>query len=354
MTSPSHAKPKSLSYPDAIRVFNDDEVMQSLKEACQKLSDSGTALLKTFETISTQLRTFDMQSAPGGEPLAPKWTAFQKDFTEIVRHHRANAMIISARLKMFCAVILPLTVRNTEENGVQQCTETAQILESFMNISSDTMSNTRALVEDQLKLNGNLTSFHADFVKIAKFKTDVQKEPEDLMAKYSELEKTIRQIYLFNGQVTEPDVTLLTFSALRMSSRCTKFSHRQLIFPGPVLTTIKKLYEALEDTQNGIAHALYNSQVSHRQTDITTTVRIAIPSLVSEEIIMTEPSLTFFVSIWARLQADCLDILRWLQEDREPLHIPFCVKAYVESGHTLYLSVAEALDVYSGSDSRRK
>lgn len=72
------------------------------------------------------------------------------------------------------------------------------------------------------------------------------------------------------------------------------------------------------DTQNAIAHALYNSQISHRQTDITTTTRMSISSLVTEESITTEPILTFFVSIWARLQADCLIILRWLQDGREP------------------------------------
>ncbi|KAE9392642.1 hypothetical protein BT96DRAFT_265825 [Gymnopus androsaceus JB14] len=340
----SSYKPKALSYPDAIRVFNDDDVLAGLKEACQKLSESGNALLKTFESISNQLHTFDIQSVATIEPLTPRWAVYQKDFSEIVRQHKANAAIISGRLKMFCTVILPLTLQNSESRCYR---EIAQILQSFMNISSDTMSNTRKLVETQLKLNNDLTSFHTEFVKIAHLKADEQKELEDLDPQFSQLEKTIRQIYLVNGQMTEPDVTLLAFSALRMSSpRRTKLSHRQLMLPGPALSEMNRLYEDLEQTQNEIAHVLYNSQVCHRQTDITTMTRIAISTLVKEESLTTEPILTFFVSIWARLQADCLDILRWLQDEREPSCTPFCIKAYVDSGHTLYLSVADALDVY--------
>jgi hypothetical protein len=100
MSSLSYGKPKPLSYPDAIRVFNDDDVMQSLKEACQKLSEAGTALLNTFESISTQLHTFDTQSAPASvEPFAPQWADYQKDFSQIVQQHKANARMISGRLK---------------------------------------------------------------------------------------------------------------------------------------------------------------------------------------------------------------------------------------------------------------
>ncbi|KIK55523.1 hypothetical protein GYMLUDRAFT_47735 [Collybiopsis luxurians FD-317 M1] len=349
-TSLPYGKPKPLSYPDAIRVFNDDDVMQNLKEACQKLSQSGTALLKTFESISAQLHAFDKQStSPPVEPLAPRWEAYQKDFSEIIEQHRANAGIISGRLKMFCTVILPLTLRSSGQDESRYCQETAQILQSFMNISSDTMCNTRALVETQLKLNADLTSFHTEFMEASNRRAVDRKVLQDLMPKMAELEKTIRQIYLVNGQVTEPDVTLLAFSALRIPStsrKRTKLSHRQLMLPGPELSAVKKLYEDLEQTENGIAHVLYNCKVSHRQTDIATTTRIAISSLVSEEILTTEPSLTFFVLIWARLQADCLDILRWLQQNRRPSQTPPCIKAFMESGHTLYLSVADALDVY--------
>ncbi|KAF5392665.1 hypothetical protein D9757_000934 [Collybiopsis confluens] len=357
-----YGKPKPLSYPDAIRVFNDDDVMQNLKEACQKLSESGTELIKAFETISSQLHTFDKHSPPCSvDLLTPQWQGYQKEFTEIARQHRANAGIISGRLKSnsrLYSTLSPLysTISpNTDQlgRGSVLCGHTASHRSNFRGwlfiISSDTMCNTRNLVETQLKLNADLASFHNEFMEVSNQKAANRKVLQDLTPKMAELEQTIRQIYLVNGQVTEPDVTLLAFSALRIPStsrRRTKLSHRQLILPGSELSAVKKLYEALEQSENGIAHALYNSKVSHRQTDLTTTTRIAISSLVSEEILTTEPILTFFVSIWARLQADCLDILRWLQQDRKPSQTPSCIKAFVESGHTLYLSVADALDVY--------
>lgn len=55
------------------------------------------------------------------------------------------------------------------------------------------MSNTRRLVETQLKLNNDLTSFHTEFVKIAHLKADDQKELESLDPQFSQLENTIRQ-----------------------------------------------------------------------------------------------------------------------------------------------------------------
>lgn len=60
------------------------------------------------------------------------------------------------------------------------------------------MSNTRRLVETQLKLNNDLTSFHTEFVKIAHLKADDQKELGSLDPQFSQLENTIRQCVLHN------------------------------------------------------------------------------------------------------------------------------------------------------------
>jgi hypothetical protein len=118
-----------------------------------------------------------------------------------------------------------------------------------MNISSDTMSNTRSLVETQLKLNAELASFHHEFMKTSKHKSGNREVLQDFGPKLSELEKTIRQVYLVNGQVTDPDVTLLAFSALRMPSTSgspMKVSYRQLVLPGSELKAVKTLYDDLE------------------------------------------------------------------------------------------------------------
>ena len=69
-------------------------------------------------------------------------------------------------------------------------------------------------------------------------------------------------------------------------------------------------------TQNEIAHAHYASQVSHRKTDVLTTARTTLSMLVSDEMLTIETGLSLFLSIWSRLQTDCMDILKWLQKGK--------------------------------------
>ncbi|KAK7460878.1 hypothetical protein VKT23_008807 [Stygiomarasmius scandens] len=68
--------------------------------------------------------------------------------------------------------------------------------------------------------------------------------------------------------------------------------------------------------------------------------------LVSDEILLIEAELSFFVSIWLRLQTDCVEIMRWLENPRSNLPTPASVQSYMESGLTLYASIADALDLY--------
>ena len=69
-------------------------------------------------------------------------------------------------------------------------------------------------------------------------------------------------------------------------------------------------------TRNEVTHAQYTAQVCHRKTDALTTAQTMISTLVSDEMIAIESSLSFFLSIWSRLQYDCNDILHWLQHSR--------------------------------------
>ena len=68
--------------------------------------------------------------------------------------------------------------------------------------------------------------------------------------------------------------------------------------------------------RNEVTHAQYTAQVCHRKTDALTTAQTAISILVSDEMVAIESSLSFFLSIWSRLQFDCNDILYWLQHPR--------------------------------------
>lgn len=69
--SSSHST-KAVSYPDAVRAFNDKDVLADLNDACAKLAQSTTALMMKFDSISTQLRTIDLQG--WSAPLRPGWT----------------------------------------------------------------------------------------------------------------------------------------------------------------------------------------------------------------------------------------------------------------------------------------
>lgn len=69
-------------------------------------------------------------------------------------------------------------------------------------------------------------------------------------------------------------------------------------------------------TRNEVAHAQYTAQISHRTSDVLSQARTAISDLVPNEISILEATLSFFLAIWLRLQADCLDVVNWIQNNR--------------------------------------
>ncbi|THV05761.1 hypothetical protein K435DRAFT_890403 [Dendrothele bispora CBS 962.96] len=350
MSHHSTPKLKILSYSDAVQVFKDEDIIANLRDACQKLAQSSVALMATFEDIYNQLHSLDMQGV--APPLKPIWNTYRKEFAEIVWQQRVNAGFISGRLKMFCTVVLPLTVRNNT-GSTSSHHEKIHVLRSYMNISSDHAALTRTLVDKSLQLSANINSFHTDLAKLASQRANgSQRELQELARKLTELENTVRQLVMCLHKLRHIDVTYLAISALRLSSFSgrrpsrTKITHHRLAFPGPDLNSIGKLYERLDATQNEIVHAHYAAQVSHRRTDVLTTARTAIAKLVSDEILTIEAKLSFFMSIWLRLQTDCVEIMRWLENSRNNMPTPASVHSYMESGLTLYASIADALDIY--------
>ena len=74
MSHPS--KPKTLSYPEAVRLSNDEPFLIDFKEALQSLSQSLISLLHSFESVSKQLHSLDLQGLIA--PLKPNWNALYK------------------------------------------------------------------------------------------------------------------------------------------------------------------------------------------------------------------------------------------------------------------------------------
>lgn len=115
-------------------------------------------------------------------------------------------------------------------------------------------------------------------------------------------------------------------------------------------------------TRNEVAHAQYSAQVCHRKADAIIAAQTTISALVSDEMIIIESGLSLFLSVWSRLQFDCAELLQWLQAPKtHPVRryslnteasrlnyvlkeLPLVIVSLLDSNHTLYASMADALD----------
>ncbi|EEB94351.1 hypothetical protein MPER_06847, partial [Moniliophthora perniciosa FA553] len=158
----SRGPPQVLSYPDTVSLFNQESVAESFKEACEKLAQSHLKLLQTFETLSSQLSSLDLQHKAA--PMTPTWKTIQKDFFEILRQHRLSAGLVSGRLKMFFGLILPRTTRNVDPKSIQ---DKIHVLQSYVNISSDHSALADKLVDATLMATDKLHDFYVGFSKIS-------------------------------------------------------------------------------------------------------------------------------------------------------------------------------------------
>ncbi|KAF8062327.1 hypothetical protein FPV67DRAFT_266790 [Lyophyllum atratum] len=337
----------TVSYADTVRSVNAGDVQGDLDSACEQLALTAIRLMENFEYIAKQLHTIDLLGL--ASPFKPQWSSLRKEFRDLLWHFRSNAGFISARLKMFCTVVLPLTARNSSTSRSHD--EKLQVLRSFMSISADHAALTRNLVGNAMKFNNTLNTFNTDFLKFASQRvTAGQRELRELSEKLTDLESNVRQLCLANGKFSSPDVTHFAYSlyrtcasSKRKSSRG-KASHQRLALNTPDLAIIDRLYEQLDLTRNEVAHAQYTAQVCHRKTDAITTAQTAMSTLVSDEMIAIESGISFFLAIWSRLQWDCTDILHWLQNPRNHPETPSAIVSLLDGGQTLYATVADALD----------
>jgi hypothetical protein len=337
----------TVNYADTVRSVNAADVQEDLDNACEQLSSTGIRLMENFDNVAKQLHTIDLLGLTS--PFKPQWNTLRKDFRDLLWHFRSNAGFISARLKMFCSVVLPLTARNSSTSRSHD--EKLQVLRSFMSISADHSALTRNLVGNAMKFNNALNTFHTEFLKFSSQRVAAgQRELRELSQKLTDLESSVRQLCLANGKFSSPDVTHFAYSMYRTcasskrKSTRAKASHQRLALNTPELATIDRLYEQLDLSRNEVAHAQYTAQVCHRKTDAITTAQTTMSTLVSDEMIAIELGLSFFLSIWSRLQSDCTDILHWLQNPRNHPETPGAIVALLDGGQTLYATVADALD----------
>ncbi|KAJ7595020.1 hypothetical protein C8J56DRAFT_454931 [Mycena floridula] len=357
--SRSSNKPRSLSYPETVHLFNDGSpgVSDDLREACQALGQTMTTILSQFQSISAQLHTLDLRGFTA--PLRPRWNIILQSFIDLVQQFRFNASLISGRLTMFCSLILPRTSNGGPSNSRSQ-SEKVQVLRSFMSISAEHARSTWSLAENAVRFMGSLNAFHTEFAKFVSHRaTSGQRELRDLASKFGQVEATIKQLYFAIGKQTGADVTFLVYSSLRLIAAVRKrpangaLSYHRLTISTSATTPIANLYEQLDRNQNEMTHAHYAVQVSHRTTDVLTSSILTISTLISEEMLILEASLSFFLTIWSRLQSDCLAVHQWLQDPRS-CEIPPCVAAYFESRKTIYGSITESVDLFiSGLDPSR-
>ncbi|KAJ7628570.1 hypothetical protein FB45DRAFT_40738 [Roridomyces roridus] len=344
MSSSRSLKQKPLSYGDAVCVLT--ELEGDLKDACQNLAVSTAQLMRGFNSISTQLHSVDMQATM--PPVKPQWKLIRKDYTDLALQMRTNASTISARIKMFYTVILPLCTRPSQSSRSHR--EKLHVLQSYMAISAEQAALTFQLVDKAAKLNTSSSNFHADIARATSQRAQSgQRELQDLAQKIGFLQTNVQNLFSGTSKLSCPDVTFVAFAAFRVvaatgrQSSKTKLARYQLALNAD-LSQMANLFQELDGTRNQIAHAQYTTQISHRKSDALSTARIAISDLVPSQISTLETTLSLFMAVWLRLQADCLDIFNWVTNNREP---PPCISAYLRGGYTIYSVLAGSLDSYA-------
>ncbi|KAJ7057086.1 hypothetical protein C8F01DRAFT_342843 [Mycena amicta] len=340
------SKRKPLSYLDVARCLF--ELETDLKTASKNLGQSTIHLVQSFDAIATQLHSVDLQGAM--PPVKPQWKIIRRDYLELLSLLRSNVLTLSARIKMFCTVVLPLSVRPSGANLVRSHQEKVHVLQSYMTISAEQASLAFSLVEKAVSFNSVLSNFHMEIARATSQRTPSSpRELQDLAQKMTLLHKSVKQLYGGSCKLSCPHATYPAFTAFRLISSAgqqtakTKLSRYQLTLDSN-LSHMSTLFQNLDDARNEIAHAQYTAKMSHRTSEVLSATRTAISDLVPNEMLVVEAILSLVMAIWLRLQADCLDIANWVQNTaQEP---PPGISAYLQ-GFTIYATLSSSLDSYA-------
>nr|GAT45959.1 tryptophan synthase beta subunit-like PLP-dependent enzyme [Mycena chlorophos] len=321
-----------LSYLDIARCLF--ELEGDLKLASQNLALSTVQLVQGFDAIATQLHSVDIQAIM--PPLKPQWKRLRSEYLELLSLLRTNVLNISARIKMFCAVILPLSVQQASSRRQQ---EKAHVLHSYMTISADQAALAFGLVDKAITFNSVFSNFHRELARATSQQTSTSpRELQDLAHKTTLLHKSIKQLYTGSSKLSCPDATYPAYTAFRLivsagqQTAKTKLSRYHLTLDSN-LAHMSTLFQGLDDARNEIAHAQYAAKMSHRTSEVLSTTRTAVSDLVPRQMLLVETMLSLVMAIWLRLQADCLDIGNWVRSPS--MDPPACIAAY-SHGSTIY------------------
>ncbi|KAJ7135436.1 hypothetical protein C8R43DRAFT_894099 [Mycena crocata] len=332
MASPLKRKP--LSYTDVVRFFN--ELETDLKDACKSLAQSSVHLVQGFDSVATQLHSVDLQAMM--PPIKPQLGNHVQEYMALVLQIHTNASTISARIKMFCTVILPLSIRPSTGQSSRSHREKIHVLQSYMTISAEQAALTFQLVERAVKLNSVLSNFHTDIARATSQRASSgQRELPDLVKKIVLLQTNILYIYNNLNLPQRLSITMI-FPKCRTCSRTLMVCMYQC-----TIFDSSSVADSILGARNEVAHAQYATQISHRKSDVLSKARTTVSDLVPIVMVTLEETLSFIMAIWLRLQADCLDIFNWIQSNREP---PPCISIYLNGGYTLYSQLASCLDAY--------
>ncbi|KAJ6481711.1 hypothetical protein C8R45DRAFT_1002812 [Mycena sanguinolenta] len=252
-------------------------------------------------------------------------------------------------MKMFCSVILPLSVRPSASHSSRSHREKQHVLQSFMTISAEQAALTFQLAEKVMRLNSGTCNFHTEIARVTSQRTSsAQRELQDLAQKISLLQKNVQNLFAESFKLSRPDATYVAFTAFRLIASSGGQSSKAKLSRYPLtldndLSQMSNLFQELDGTRNEIVHAQYTTQISHRKSDVLSKARTAISDLVPNEILTLEAALSLITAMWLRLQTDSLEIYNWVQHNREP---PACISAYLHGGYSVYSSFSDALDTY--------
>ncbi|KAF7319408.1 Tryptophan synthase beta subunit-like PLP-dependent enzyme [Mycena chlorophos] len=306
---------RPLSYLDIARCLF--ELEGDLKLASQNLALSTVQLVQGFDAIATQLHSVDIQAIM--PPLKPQWKRLRSEYLELLSLLRTNVLNISARIKMFCAVILPFSVQQASSRRQQ---EKAHVLHSYMTISADQAALAFGLVEKAISFNSVFSNFHRELARATSQQTSTSpRELQDLAHKTTLLHKSIKQygvLYTGSSKLSCPDATYPAYTAFRLivsagqQTAKTKLSRYHLTLDSN-LAHMSTLFQGLDDARNEVAHAQYAAKMSHRTSEVLSTTRTAVSDLVPRQMLLVETMLSLVMAIWLRLQADCLEVGNWVR-----------------------------------------
>lgn len=349
---PYTSHPKPISYAEAVRTFNGQDVQDDVNDACGKLAHSMSAIMDKFEAITKQMHTIDLLRLSA--PLRPRWDSMRKDVAELLWQFRTNATVISGRLKLFCTTVLPMAARNLEVRSGRSpyYNENLQVMQSYMAISAEHAAYTRSLVERIFRLSAQLVAFLNEFTKLAsRHAASGQKEMCDLSMRLSELQNHVQQLFTTNGETSSSDVTHLLFTCSRIVSSAgrpgvrSKITRFQRVLDGD-LTNVGRAYESADRKRNEVAHAQYASQLRQSRTDPLAAAQTMLSAFLLDQMLTSESGSSLFLSIWSRLRTDCNEIFHWLKNPGQ-FAVPSVISCYAENGSTIFAPLASALDVYS-------